>query len=460
MFSILLLECLTYDSEPVRNNANVRTLSSLWRTRTSIFYGWYMVVGLAIISLISVNLGGITFGFFIRPMQAELDINEAYFGWAISIRMVGFGVTSVIIGRLIDRHGARPLLIAVGIAVTGLIVALGFIQAGWQLLVIYTVIGLIGMQGSGGNLYVGVPIARWFHRNRGKAMSMVFMGIPAGIFLTPIITLLINNIGWRNTFVVTGISGGIAIVLVAVFIIRRFPEDMGLVPDGDVPSFSDVAAQSKSEKPRRSEVSLTRDQAMRSSAFWRLVLVYGFLYLAMSSVALFRIPYFEDQGISRQVIGFAFSAEAVASVVAAIPAGWALDRFRVQYVATVPIVILVGATLVTMAASNTWQVFVATCLFGVGAASSAVSQNVIWPHYFGSIHIGAIRGRGMQVIMLFNILGAPLTGVIKDATGSYLLAWWGAIAGLLLSAIILVFTIRPEVSSSRETDTHLPVLPA
>lgn len=433
----------------------MRALVSLWRTRASIFYGWYMVVGLAIISLISVNLGGITFGFFIRPMQAELDINESYFGWAMSIRMIGFGITSVIIGRLIDRHGTRPLLIAVGIAVTGLIVALSFIQAGWQLLAIYTVIGLIGMQGSGGNLYVSVPIARWFHRNRGKAMSMVFMGIPAGIFLTPIITLLINNIGWRGTFVAAGVSGGIGIVLVAVFVIRRFPEDMGLMPDGDVLHTSDAVARNTTEKPRSPEVSWTRSQAMRSPTFWRLVLVYGFLYLAMSSVALFRIPYFEDQGISRQAIGFAFSAEAVASVLAAIPAGWALDRFRVQYVATIPIMILVGATLVTMAASNTWQVFAATCLFGVGAASSAVSQNMIWPHYFGSIHIGSIRGRGMQVIMLFNILGAPLTGVLKDATGSYLLAWWGAIAGLLISAIILMFTIRPQLSASGVSDTNI-----
>ncbi len=316
------------------------------------YYGWYMVAGLALVSFVSVNMAGISFEFFIQPIQADLAINDTYFGWALSLRMIGFGMTSFIIGRLLDRHGARWLLVIAGIVVAALVVALSAIQEGWQMLAVFALIGMIGMQGAGGNLYASVPIARWFHRNRGKAMSMVFLGIPAGIFLTPVVTYLINNIGWRATFVATGLSGGIVIALVAVFIIRRFPEDLGLAPDGDAPLKSEAGVDALRQRPVGAEFSWTRDQALRSSAFWRLILVYGFLFLGMGMVALFRTPYFEDQGVSRQVVGFAFSAEAVTSVLAAIPAGWALDRFRVRYVATIPIVIMLGAILATMAARN------------------------------------------------------------------------------------------------------------
>jgi len=196
------------------------------------------------------------------------------------------------------------------------------------------------------------------------------------------------------------------------------------------------------------EYSWTRQQALRSSAFWRLVFVYGFLFLAMSTVSLFRTPYFEDQGVSRQMIGFAFSAEAVASVLAAIPAGWALDRYQIRYVASIPLLVMVLAVFATMIASNAWQVFLATCLFGVGAASSSVANNVIWPDYFGSLHIGAIRGRAMQLIMFFSAAGSPFAGFIKDTTGSYFPAWFAAIAGLLIAVVILLTTPRPAVPQS------------
>ena len=83
-------------------------LAALRKSARGVYYGWYMVAGLATVSFVSVNMAGISFGFFIRPIQADLDINEAYFGWALSLRLIGFGVTSLIIGRLLDRHGVIP----------------------------------------------------------------------------------------------------------------------------------------------------------------------------------------------------------------------------------------------------------------------------------------------------------------------------------------------------------------
>jgi MFS family permease len=440
-----------YRAGPGRLNFFI-ALADILRGRRRLFYGWYMVAGLATVSLVSVNMAGISLGFFVRPMQDELEISDAYFGWAQSARLIGFGVSSYFIGRILDRYGARWPLVVAGILAGVLVVLLATIQAGWQFVVLFVFIGAIGMQG-GGNLYASVPIARWFRRNRGKAMSTVFLGIPAGIFLIPIVTYLITNTGWRATFVATGIFGGIVVVLVAAFVIRRSPEDMGLGPDGDP---LDGPADDRADAPRpAAEYSWTRQQALRSSAFWRLVLVYGFLFLAMSTVSLFRTPYFEDQGVSRQMIGFAFSAEAVASVLAAIPAGWALDRYQIRYVASIPLLVMVLAVFATMAASNAWQVFLATCLFGVGAASSSVANNVIWPDYFGSLHIGAIRGRAMLGVYLFSAAGSPFAGFIKDTTGSYFPAWWAAIAGLLVAVVILLTNPRPaapEADSGTEVE--------
>lgn len=483
--------------------------------KPKIFYGWVMVAGLALVGAVSVGMAGVSFGLFIRPMQADVAISDAMIGWAQSARIAAFAVSGFLIGWLLDRYGAKlPLMIAG--ALFGLVVmGLAAVAAGWHLLLLFLLLGLIGMQGAGGNLYTSVPIAKWFVRRRGKALSMAFLGIPLGIFFTPpLAQFLIDHVGWRAAWVVLGAGGSTIIVLVALLIVRKEPQDMGLLPDGDPPeelaaSFdgeaggdggpdpaaaqpppapstaaghrsgradpasaphastgpassgraSSPAGASQNERvagaarpspevsrPMRlaAEYSWTRQQAMRSSTFWRLSLVWGLLMLSMMTIGMFRMPHFIDQGISGQVVAFALSVEAVASVCSAVPVGWALDRLQPRWVALWPFSMLSAAILMTMAASEPWHVFVATSLFGLGAASNAVTQNAIWPAYFGAGNVGAIRGLSMPITMAFAMFGAPIAGMVQDATGSYFPAWWGALGGLGLGLILMLLTPKPR----------------
>src|SRR4029079_7399817 len=93
--------------------------------------------------------------------------------------------------------------------------------------------GATGLQGGGNSLFTQVPLARWFVRNRGKALSMAFIGTPAGIFVFPTLTqLLIDEFGWRSAWAMIGGFGGVVVVIVALLIMRDRPSDMGLAPDG------------------------------------------------------------------------------------------------------------------------------------------------------------------------------------------------------------------------------------
>ena len=106
-------------------------------------------------------------------MKEELCIKQSFFGMTQTARLVGFSVSGWLIGRILDRYGARiPLFIAgsfMGLAMVGLY----YVQTGWQLVALFFVKGLIGLEGAGGNLFQSVPVSRWFVRKRGRAMSMV-----------------------------------------------------------------------------------------------------------------------------------------------------------------------------------------------------------------------------------------------------------------------------------------------
>ena len=65
---------------------------------------------MAIASAVSMGMGSLNFGLYIKPMGEQLGIGRSSFGWASSFRSISSAATSPIIGRLLDRYGARWIL--------------------------------------------------------------------------------------------------------------------------------------------------------------------------------------------------------------------------------------------------------------------------------------------------------------------------------------------------------------
>src|SRR3990170_1852499 len=413
-----------------------------------VYYGWVIVGGLALVSVASGAMGNLTVALFIRPMTDDLGISKLEFGLAQSARLLGFGASGWFLGRILDRHGARIPLAIAG-ALGGLVaVGLASLSSGWQIMPLFFAAGLLGLQG-GTSLYGTVPVARWFVRQRGKAISIAALGIPVGIFVfAPLTQLLIERFGWRAAWAILGLGGAFVVVLVALVIIRRQPQDMGLLPDGEEPDPESLPPpELLAQTPRlvgAREHSWTRQEAVRSRAFWLLVASEGLRMLGMGTLAIFRVPFFEERGIDASVVALALSAEAMAALMGGIPAGWAVDRFQPRFAAASSAALMVVAFLATMNVHSEWQVFASTMLFGAAAMSFAVIQGAMWPAYFGGANIGSIRGFALPFALFFSGLGPPVAGLVKDATGSYLPAWIGGTAGMTVAAFLLLMAKKPE----------------
>jgi len=421
-----------------------------------LYYGWVIVAGLMAVGAVSTGMGGVNLGLFIKPMRDELGVGTSIFGIAQTARLIGFAISGWVIGRIIDRRGARAPLAIAGLMAGAAMIVMSQVTAGWQILAVFFVVGATGLQGGGGSLFMSVPLSNWFIRKRGKAMSVAFIGMPVGIFIfAPLSQFLIDHIGWRDTWLVLGGGGAAVTVLVALLIVRRRPQDMGLRPDGD-----DAPAGPAGDFSRHhafeTEVSWTRAEAVRSSflhpsTFWRLTMVDGLRMLAMSSVGIFRVPYFiDDKGFDASIVAWALSAEAIFAVFVSLPTGWAVDRYQPRYVAAVSTLLMIAGFVLTMTASSIVMVFVATSVFGLGVASFIICQNTVWPAYFGHAHIGSIRGFATPLMLVFSAVGAPLTGIVRDATGSYQPAWIVGTIGLVIAMLLLLITPKP-VKPAAET---------
>lgn len=420
-----------------------------------IYYGWIIVFGFAVIGMVATAMLGINFGLFIDPIVRETGISQTFFGWAQTAQAAGVAVSSFLIGRMLDRFGARWPLVVAAILEGAVVVAMAMISGGWQMIGIFVLMGVIGLRAQGGSLYALVTVSNWFVRDRGKAMARVFLGTPIGIFIAaPLTTFLIDKIGWRAALVGLGVVGGAVILLIALFI-KRSPEEMGLAPDGDgsVKKQDGAQREAKRENGRVTsavaEYSWTRAEALRSLTFWKLTFAFGLLIFAMSTLGVFRMPFFVSKGISAQVVAYSLSLEAVVSFGVAFAVSWGVARVQPNYLLMVSATAMVGAFLVTIYTGVAWQVFVANSLFGVSAASQMVLTSIIWPNYFGARNIGAIRGISLPFTMAFSFAGPPIAGWVKDIYGSYIPSWWMAIGFLGLAAVLFLLTPKPPVREAK-----------
>ena len=419
--------------------------------RKGLYYGWVIVAVMATAGAVSMAMGSLNFGLFIKPMGDTLGIGRAWFGWAQTVRQVSSAVTSPPVGWLIDRYGSRVMLPVAAIVTASAMVALSFLNDAndaWLMVAMFALMGLVGMSGPGA-LVTSVPVLKWFVRKRGQAISFMALGIPVGAMVfVPLTQMFIDWWGWERAWIILAAIGVIVIAPLAAIFVRRQPEDMGLLPDGDAMHASE-SANGGGTQPARfvDEVSWTVKEASRSPIFWSLVAMFSMVSLATSTVALHRIPDFADRGFDTTLIAWATAFDAVCAGAASFTFGILVSRVPGRLLGSLGFSFLAIASVMTIYAADDVTMFSSMAIFGLGIGGMMFLQNFIWADYFGREHVGAIRGFSMPINLILGAAGAPIAGYVYDYTGSYTEVWWVGVGLMVCSALLALITPPPKKPS-------------
>ena len=252
----------------------------------AVFPGWRML-GLAWVQgVVSPGIAQSGLSLFYLPLRRQLEVSSASMSLVFGLARVQQGAGDLVVGRMVDRVGARPLILWGGL-VTGLgLVLLSFITSYWQLLLIF--VGVVALARPAGH---GTPLLsvanRWFTRRKALAMSIIMTsGSVGGAVILPLLALGISHFGWRDTLRIGGAAIGLLSLLVAFFI-RSRPEDIGLEPDG--------AALPGGKSSRRlpssaAERDFTVRQSMKTRTFWFLMLGIAGRIVVSDALAVHQIP--------------------------------------------------------------------------------------------------------------------------------------------------------------------------
>jgi len=387
---------------------------------------------MALTSSMTMALGTLNFGLFIKPMGDELNIGRSYFGWASTARQLTAGLSSPIMGSWIDKYGSR-ILLPIAALITGLgLILLGFNSSGILMIVIFGLIGITSLGGPG-SLITTVPISKWFIEKRGKALAITSLGVPiGGMIFVPLTQFFIDTTGWRNTWMIFGLLAIIIIIPPSLYFLRREPEDIGLIPDG---------VQIINDDFKDKEVSWEFKEAVRTNVFWRITICLTVMSIAIGTIAIHRIPAFMDRGLEPQLIALATAFDAVCAGISTFIIGNLVKKISVRILGTIAFLLLAIASLITIYANSFLVIFISMAVFGLGIGGLMFIHSFIWADYFGRKNLGIIRGKVTPFILIIGGIGAPISGYVRDYTGSYITVWFFG-TGLMFFTAILFFTCK------------------
>ncbi|MEM7219374.1 MAG: MFS transporter [Pseudomonadota bacterium] len=399
-----------------------------------LFYGWVIVAVLGVAGGVGMGMGLLNIGLFIKPMGDDLGISRALFGWAQTLRQVGGALTSPLYGTLVDRFGSR-LLLPLAVVITGLsMIYLGTVESGTGLLIALALIGVAGYSVPGA-IITSVPVMKWFEASRGKAMAVVsvFTLVGSMIFL-PLTQYLIDTLGWRDAWTVLAVVGMTLVVPIAAIFLRRQPEDFGLEPDGSAAGDDPEASFDRNHQ-------WTLAAARQTRAFWLLIVLFALNAGSIATIGLHRIPEFMERGLSPMWVAGATAVDAVLASCASIVTGLIAHRFAITRLTAIGFLLLAVSSALTIWANTIPSMLASMALFGVGIGIVMQAQNLVWPEFFGRLHVGQIRGFALPATLIASAVGAPLAGYVFDVTGSYEPVWWVAVV-LMLAAAWLSMVVK------------------
>jgi sugar phosphate permease len=418
------------------------------RPRRGVYYGWYIVAAAVVTNGIAAGLQGYSTGVFFVPMSDDLDWSRTEFIVAIMLSQFVMAIVGALIGGLIDRHGGRMLMLAGALVTGAALFATAEVTELWQWLLLRGVAQAIGI-GLGGVLVVNVVLSKWFVRYRGRAIGIAVTGLSlAGVLMPTLLTPVVDDYGWRAGWRVLAVVT-LLLMLPAAMVVRRQPEDHGLLPDGR--RDGDEGGADEAERARVDyDTSLTRGEAVRTPSLWLLISAFGLGGLAFVALGAQTIPFLTDSGFSRTTAAAMLSLFALPGLLTRPFWGILAERVHPRLLAAAAFLATAGALAIVIpaaSAGSTPLVALGFLTFGAGIAGFVPMQEVIWASFFGRRHLGAVRGVAMPFQLVFSASGPFLVSIYYDRFGSYD-GVFAALALASLAATVLVL-IAPEPKTRR-----------
>ncbi len=335
-------------------------------------------------------------------IRAEYGLSHGEFGMLYMVSTLASALTLPWLGRIVDRYGAARVTIIVAPCLALGMLGMAFSTHLIALVIVIYVLRLFGQGMMVQNAFTAT--GRWFAANRGRAISLVTLGLNAGEAIWPVAFVAAAAlIGWRTSWIV-GAAILIVVAMPAIALLLAKERE----PLSDPPDPKAIAVR-----------DWTRAEVLRDPAFWLLMtgtMAPGFI---VTTVFFHQVYLVDLRGWSLTVFASSFAAMSAATVVFALIGGTLIDRFSAVRLLPASLLPLAAACFVLGLMTQQWSIFAFMVLVGMSNGIVGTILGALWPEIYGTRELGAIRSVVVALMVFSTAMGPGLTGALIDLGVSY-----------------------------------------
>jgi MFS family permease len=396
-----------------------------------LFYGWRMVGAACALRVLGAGLHSFGFTVFFLPLSEDLNLNRTSTSLAFSLARAEGAIEGPIVGHLLNRFGPKPIMLTAVLLMGVGYLLFSQVNSYTTFLIIY--LGVISLSHAGGFMHAPmVLINTWFIRQRARAIaiSSAAFGL-GGVLVAPILSTIVHAWGWRWGAATGGLLF-LALGIPLALTIRRSPESMGLLPDGDESAALSVAKDTGSTV--QIEVEVTVAQALRSFAFWGAVLAAGVRNGSYHAIGVHFVPLMVWKGLSQAQAAVLLSVYAFLGMGLTLLIGWFADKANKPRMTALILFAAAGAMFLPIFGGSLWSL----CLFTVFFAAVETTFPLGWAvvgDLFGRKHYAKIRGYMTLFYTWGGVIGPVLAGAVFDRWQTYEPLLWTLIMVFIVAGL-------------------------
>jgi MFS family permease len=401
-----------------------------------VFYGWVLVAAVFVILIVSSGLGFYNASVILAAATDELDASVGAVSGATGLFFAVSGLTGFVFSKRLDSADIRWFYVFGGAIGALALVGLRFVNNVAALYVFFAVFGV------GFALAGLVPsttlVTRWFHRRRSVALSIASTGLSmGGIVLTPVSAWLIDRRSLAGAAPWLAVLWIVGIVPIAVLVLRSYPADRGLQPDGRPIPPRPTSPQNDSGGIMQMVDGLDFAVARRTRFFVALCFAYAMIFLGQVG-AIAQLFNMVRERTDVATASTSLSVLALTSVVARLVGGALVIRLPTKPFTALLAVVQAGGLILLALATSSPALIISAAVFGISIGNLLMLQPLLLAEAFGVRNYGRIYSFN-QLFGTIGVAGGPLAlGVLRDLydyEAAFFVAAAASFAGFLFMLI-------------------------
>ena len=277
-------------------------------------------------------------------------------------------------------------------------------------------------------------ISRFFEKRRGKALSIVFLGMSLGEFILPVlIVYLLSFIYWRDLWIIISIIIILLLPLICFFTVKNIS----------------ILSREQNDENKKNNLSLiknwTRREVLKDYRFYTILPCLLASPFVITGLVIYQSFILESKNWGPYIIAQSFMVYSIMSVITLFVSGFLIDKFTSRKILVYMNLPLLLATIVIIYFNNPLTAFIFLGLIGISNGFANVLGSSTWAEIYGVKYIGSIKALTTALMVFSTAFGTAFFGILIDR--GFSIEEIAIISGIYISiSLIMLFIIRSKLN--------------